>query len=244
MLRFARDSTKNQLWWPSIEHYNYIRTIWGHSISGLLRRFPLEHLIGINHREVMNFKFYSEPWEYDMPIPLSESLDFSGYWFILFDYICENCAGISIRNWRLESNDSASPVTNNLWLLYYAMQPIDLVLSSATNAQLLDDDWIDDTRKKLLKLASLPDKVQKAVTMRMWISDLISHNVFSLLKWGGFLSPTWLRVKFVLEWLNITQLIKWGKYWICPAVFDGSLEDMYTQMVRIYREWRTHSRHN
>jgi hypothetical protein len=217
-LPFAKKIVASELGRPTLTHENSI-----YFIPQALSSFVPPKTIKRGRR---GFFIHTQGSEKSKKLILSEL----GY--LIYLHCMENIDWVSVVNGILYAGSREG--TNSLWLLYYALQPFDLVFSQANKEELYDISWQKSTRLRLKQLASLPDLVQKSLTDEIHLIPLIRENIRSLMHRWTFTSHAQFRVSNILEGIFLTEEFKDSKYWICPAVRDGSFDIIFDLLASIY----------
>ncbi len=230
-LHFAKEVTKKELGKPNISHDNYLREINGKPIE-----FHIAHSwlsFDESKNKMKDFYIYIPEWE---KLVESSRLTLSEIGLLLYIYLVKQIDWVHIKKAQIIANDRA--IAGNIWLIYYALQPIDTILSQASQEELSDSHWILRKKRELKILGSLPDHVQKWLTIKPGFIELIQRNIDSILHLNGFVSRKKFQVHQILRGVYITKFYKDWKYGVCPAVLDWSLEKVFDVMLPYYKTHR------
>lgn len=231
-LPFAKEMVKLELWKPTLAHTNILRSINGVHIEELISSFQPESSLRVGKTKTF-FTYTLEGTDYSrksIPHTLSEL----GYAFYI--HCIWVIPWIQIKGWRILSN--SWELSNYIGLIYYAFQWFDVIFANAKKEELYDASLIELYRLRIKQLASIPDGVQKAVTEKMDFIKYIRENIYLILKWKGCIWIEEFRRRNILIGIIETQLHRNSQYWICPAVFDGTLDMVFDLLIPMYRLYK------
>lgn len=227
-LAFARKLVQDKLWKPNIKHSNSLRLVGDKPIEDILSSFPSP--AKSVQKWVVTFSIYAKIW---WGYLWSIDLELSKIWYSIYLHLIQHVEWVTIGKQEIYTN--TKDISYHIWLLYYALHAFDVIFSHATIEDIQNEEWLKETKIKTIQLASIPDWVQKNMIESISIKELVSENIRSILMRHGVISRNKLRMLKILANVDATKEYRDGKYWICPAVWDGTLDIIFDLLAPIYK---------